>query len=437
MGETACASIRRGVRVAGEGDIPTRWLVTSWTIILIYVFLFFTTYNPGANDFIQYYVGARNLRETGNPYSRTAAEMGLGVGSQNCYPPLMSYLCLPLAWASPSEASYVWLCLNLIMTGALAWQLLAVLRPGRDVGWRSWTLAFGFLMCYPPQITGTSLGQVHAFVAVLICGAYLCARSGAEGRAGVLAAGAALLKLFPGLLILAFLAAGHRRAALVAVAVSLLFVALTWGEHRDYLQEYVMKGYYPVAAPCFVSIPAMATRLFVEGPYAIAAIPSPFWYRCVLVSGSSVVLIGLAWLFLLRTGERLVVAAVLCAMLLLTPPAGYYHLNLALLAAALLAADRRRADTRPSDAQSPGGAALSDRRTPRKAHLVLILVLLLTAIPVEYGLTDASAGLAKRIYVAIHSGWGTLLLTPQTYGLVLLFAICLYQARSESRGVRV
>jgi hypothetical protein len=287
-------------------------------------------------------------------------------------------------------------------------------------------------MCYPPQITGTSLGQVHALVAVLICGAYLCARSGAEGRAGVLAAGAALLKLFPGLLILAFLAARRRRAALVAVAVGLLFVTLTWGEHRDYLREYVMKRYYPVAAPCFVSIPAMATRLFVEGSYAIAAIPSPFWYRCVLVSGSAVVLIGLTWLLLQRPGERLVVAAVLCAMLLLTPPAGYYHLNLALLAAALLVADRRHAETRLKGAERPGGGDLSGPRGPRKTHLVLIMALILTAIPVEYGLTDAPAGLAKRIYVAIHSGWGALLLTPQTYGLALLFAMCLCRARRGS-----
>jgi hypothetical protein len=152
-------------------------------------------------------------------------------------------------------------------------------------------------MCYFPQATGTSVGQVHTLVAVLISGAFLYDRSGVEGRAGVLIGVATLLKLFPAFGILAFLTAGRRRTALVATAVCLYFVLLTLQEHYEYVQRYVLKGFYPVAAACFVSVPAMSTRLFTANSYAIAAFPSMLLYRSVVACGTGVILLGMAWLF--------------------------------------------------------------------------------------------------------------------------------------------
>jgi hypothetical protein len=371
------------------------------------------------NDFIQYYIGARNLAQTGDPYSRTGQELGLETAMQNCYPPLISYLCLPLAWVSLSTASQIWSGTNLILTGVLAWQLIVVLRPGSGPNWRCWVLALAFLMCYPPQLTGTSLGQVHTLVAVLICGAYLCAQSEAERWAGLLLGCAALLKVFPCFLILAFLLAGRRRTALIAVSVCVIFLCLTFDEHREYVQRYVMKGYYPIAAQCFVSIPAMATRLFVENPYAVAAIRSEFLSKGVLVAGFAAASLGLSWLLFQRPRGELIIAAFICAMLLLTPPSGYYHLNLALLAAAL----HDRAGRGPIDERT-------ESRETRSLDFnkLSILCLILTAIPVEYGLTHADSGITKNFYNLIHTGWGALLLTPGSYGLALLFVMCCNRA---------
>ena len=82
-------------------------------------------------------------------------------------------------------------------------------------------------------------------------------------------------------------------------------------------------------------------------------------------------------------------AAFVCAMLLLTPPSGYYHLSLALFGIALLRADRSLMMGIPRGEQTAGGRERGARGHLSKFNLLLILVLLLTAIPVEYGLTDA------------------------------------------------
>ena len=123
--------------VAGDADIPVRWIVTSLIIIILYICILIVKVAQAPNDFAQHFIGARNLLQTGDPYSRKGEELALGRDSQNCYPPLISYLCLPLAFVSLSTATYLWLGVNLVLTGVLAWQLLAVLRPDGGWGWRS------------------------------------------------------------------------------------------------------------------------------------------------------------------------------------------------------------------------------------------------------------------------------------------------------------
>ncbi len=435
--KAATQSSRANDGASFGGEIPPRWAVTSFVITSFLVILLFYNHSQFHYDFIQYYIGAKNLAETGDPYSRTGRELGLATPMENCYPPLISYMCLPMARLPFDAASRLWLGFNLALTAVLAWQLVAAIPLRGASHLRTWLLALGFLMAYPPQLTGTSLGQVSGLVAVLICGAYLGARADAGCWAGLLLGWAALLKIFPGFLIPGFFLAGRRRTAVVAALVCALFVGLTWEQHREYLRRYVMTAYYPVAAQCFVSIPAMAARLFRENPYSIPAIRSEFLYKAAVVAGCAAIALGLARLLFSRPRGEWIIAAFLYAMMLVTPPSGYYHLNLALVGAALIY--RGTSDAMAPRLEPSEGLEQTGKRS-RSVSRWMVLALILTALPVEYGLTNEAGGSIQGVYRLIHSGWGTLLLTPQSYGLALLFVMCCrgpaQRAVSAPRGQR-
>ena len=284
-------------------------------------------------------------------------------------------------------------------------------------------------MLYPPQFVGTRVGQLHTVVAVLIAGSILSARAGAEIKTGLLVGMVTLLKIFPGFLILALLATRRWRAAIVAMIVPAAFVLLTLDQYEAYVRKFVMVHGYPIAAQLFVSIPALAERLFTQHEYGVAIVESNVLRTLVLILGSIAVLSSMVYAIRRRPGEPLIYAIFVCAMLLLAPPAGAYHLNLMLVALALCYRSYF-GDGRASLAQHDRAAIdqplVPQRRFPWRT---LIAALLITAIPLEYGLSGARSGWPRQVYDWIHQGWGLFLLTPQLYGLILIFAICVMQCR--------
>jgi Glycosyltransferase family 87 len=407
MESLACGERRLG--------LPLRWQLTAGAATAIVMLAIVVKFDCHSNDFVQYYVGAANLLHDGDPYAHSARELGLDSDWQNCYPPLMSYLCLPFALFRVEVASGLWLGMNLLLTGVLAWLLATVLSCDFRRG--LWLPVLAFLAVYPPQIAGTVIGQVHNPVALLVLGTYLLARRHADTRAGLLLAIAILLKVFPAFLLLAFFFTGHRRLVATAVIVCCLFVAMTWSQHQAYFQRYVLGGFYPVAAQCFVSIPALARRLFLDSDYGIPLIRSPFLRSLLVGGGSGVVLACVFRLLVRRSCEELVIASFLVAMLLITPPAGYYHLNLVLVAAVIWSraspsASREVSTIGPGTYHEPARSQTLSRRA-----LVLLVSLAVTAIPVEYGIAHSDAAWARQFYTFIHTRWGLLVLVPQIYGL--------------------
>ncbi|MSR31314.1 MAG: DUF2029 domain-containing protein [Gemmataceae bacterium] len=386
----------------------------------------FLHFNAGNNDSVQYYIGARSLHLTGDPYRLSAEE--LGVESRHwafCYPPGMACLFLPFAWLSLPAASWLWLSLNLLFSLLLAWQLARVLKAN-NLG-KSALLGAVLLFASPPYLGGLLIGQCHAWIAILLAGAFL-ALSGEtslekgqfsprellirDSLAGLFLALAVLSKLFPGLLILALLLKKRWRPAAVAGAGVLLFLLLTADQHLEFYCKFIAANFYPTASAFNISLGGMGERLFHATPYAGPLTDSP-----ALCLGFKVAVMGILafwvgrWWFINRPGFASLYAAGLCLMLLGSPIAGFYHLNLAWLAAAIVF---------PTSAKGNLSRAL------------LITGLALTWIPVDFSLgSDSPYAWQREAFQFLRNGWGLFLLTPQTYGVVLILAGILQGAKEK------
>jgi hypothetical protein len=355
------------------------------------------------NDAVQYYVGARSLLQTGDPYAVSAGQMGLVAQHWSyCYPPLMAYLWLPLALLPVEVASWVWMIFNILLTLVLAWQLADL---AGDSSPRSILFLAALLALYAPHPRGMLIGQCHVLLAVLLAGSVQALRRDRDVLAGLLLALAVLLKLFPGLLIVVWWCWGRRRAALIAAAGVLLFTLATWGQTLNYYERFVASGFYPVAAAFNVSLHGFSSRLFQSSDYAIPVTESLLLFRGLLLVLHIMLGILLVCWWRRRPTLEQAQAVGLSLMLLVQPVAGYYHLNLLLLAAVLLPA--------PAPAGHPWKNAL------------LLAAFLLSALPIDYGLPDFTDERARQLWLFLHTGWGTLLQSAQFYGLVLFFLVSL------------
>jgi hypothetical protein len=350
------------------------------------------SFDRDSSDFVQYYMGGHNLIHTGNPYTLDAEAAGLSDDWRFCYPPLLAIFMTPLSRLSLTTASEVWLWLNIGLTVVLA----GMLRTLCGWSWRAIVPLSAILFIFPAHHVGLKIGQLHVVVAVLLAGMMIALDRDREWLAAVLLAVAALIKVFPGFLIPALFVAGYRRAAIAALCLGVAAFCCLWNDHLQYLQDYVLASYYPIAAQCFVSVPALAARLFSSHEYgaAIADLPE---LKSIAIAGTilTTTLAG-TWMWCRGARRDELIAAMFVAVLLITPPAGMYHLNICLIGVALLC------------------------RSGRLRSGWTLLSLGLISIPVEYGI---SAATAPAFYELIHSGWGLLLLVPQLYGLLLLAAM--------------
>jgi hypothetical protein len=385
-------------------------------IVVVQAWRVGTTINPVDCDSVQYYIGARSLVLTGDPYRLGAAELGLSFTHwRYCYPPAFAYLWAPLGLLDIQTATWVWFAVNQCLLPLLAWEIAAIAGRGKD---RAFViLLWAGLALFTPQSFGSMIGQCHTVLAVLVSAGWLLARHGWLRASGLAIGLATLIKLFPLLLIVTLWLAEKRRAALAALAVVVLGMALTAGQMTTYTERFVASDAYPRAAAFNVSLDGLVSRLFRPSDYGIAVADSP-----ALARGIDLVLLAAvgAALFRLarrRPEENVLFAAGLVAMLLAQPVLGVYHLNLLLLAAAALW------QTAPW--------------TPVRQWLI-VGALLLAAIPVEYGLNTGNPWSAE-LYMTIHTKWGLLLLAPQLYGVLLMYAVALSAAglvekRSEERA---
>lgn len=172
-------------------------------------------------DFSAYWQAARSILDGGPLYSPHQLVGPYGPQQQYLYlyPPFLAVAVAPLAAAFDDyrAAAWVWAGIGAAIVVGVVW---AVSRAeGLATGRRGWyLLAAAFAL--PPVVGEIVLGNVHIVLLGLLAVAWLGVRREdgvGDAVAGVAVGVAALIKIFPGLIVVWFLLVGRPRAAIAAV----------------------------------------------------------------------------------------------------------------------------------------------------------------------------------------------------------------------------
>jgi hypothetical protein len=205
-------------------------------------FVLLTSQIQWGYDFSAYWTAASRLIAGGSPYAAAQLTGPYPPQAQYLflYPPPMAALAEPLAVLFPSDyraAAWIWFALGLLVLVASVLALwrsegLAARFPLLS-GRGRWFVVAGAI-AFPPVVGELVLGNVHLELLGLLTLAWLGVRRGTrrgEWLAGAAVGVAAVIKVFPGVLLLWFVLSGRPRAALGvivgAVAVGLLALPFT------------------------------------------------------------------------------------------------------------------------------------------------------------------------------------------------------------------
>jgi hypothetical protein len=244
------------------------------------------------------------------------------------YPPPLAAAVMPLAALIPGDyraAAWVWVAMDaaILVAGTLAVARSIGLmdRVRAATGFGPWILLVA-VFSLPPVVGELVLGNVHILLFGLLSVAWLGIRSGdraGERWAGIAVGLAAVVKVFPALIVVWFLLTGRRTAVawfvvgvVLAVALTLPFTGL--GPWLDF-----------PAALLNLSAPSDTTDTLAPTVW-LAALVGFTWAR-ILVTGVALGL--LAWFSDRLSSRRGFVLAVLLSVLV--APALYHH-YLAILA---------------------------------------------------------------------------------------------------------
>ncbi len=167
-------------------------------------------------DFSAYWAAASSLLAGTSVYTpeQLAGPYAPQVQYLYLYPPPLAAVLMPLAALFPTDyraAAWVWTALGSIV---LAWSVLALARSERLAerfpvlaGRGRWLLVAG-AFAFPPVVGELVMGNVHLLLLGLLTAAWLGVRRASprgDLLAGVAVGVAAVIKVFPGLLLLWFL----------------------------------------------------------------------------------------------------------------------------------------------------------------------------------------------------------------------------------------
>lgn len=230
-----------GLRLVRQRRFQRVVLVLIAVILLAFRFLqfaVFTTQIQWGYDFSAYWTAAGHLLhglpiyaadQLSGPYAPQRQFLYL-------YPPPLAAAVTPLAALVPDSyraAAWIWAALGvaILVVGTLAVGrsigLLERVRAATGLG--PWILVIAVL-CFPPVVGELALGNVHILLFGLFAVAWLGIRESdrrGEAWAGLAVGIAAVIKVFPALLILWFLLTGRRRAAAWSVLGAALAIVVT------------------------------------------------------------------------------------------------------------------------------------------------------------------------------------------------------------------
>ena len=331
-------------------------------------------------DFSHYYVSALAMRHGIDPYTTDlkplATSLRLDVGEMNIgtYPPTFILCFEPLTWLSPLPAYWLWIAMNIVFLATALYLLLDRLPKDTDLR----LALLGLAILYAPITYNFYYAQTQILILLLLILFMRWLGSGRHALAGFMLALAALLKVFPAILI-GYLLLRRQGKAIVYVGlglivggvVTLTLVGVELSLHFFQVLPFLTSPYW-LSSSDNVALDAMVSRLFwfsanSDGPGV------EFVRRAAVVTAELAVMAltvraTLGSSRLSDNSDEHVIALWIVTAILLSPTAWIHYLVLLLMPFAVLLRQRLY-----------GGASLRSARLGQASYLiaeVLIVVLI-------------------------------------------------------------
>jgi Glycosyltransferase family 87/NAD(P)H-binding len=144
-------------------------------------------------DFERYYVDAYLLAHGGDPWQ---GQLATATSIQKIpYPPAFFFTFSPLCRFPPRTAHWIWESLQIACLVAAL--IITLHEIGATASGNFVRSVFAFAFLFPPLQNAIHWGQPTALLLLLLVASWSCARGGRDLTAGLLLAGAILLKMFP------------------------------------------------------------------------------------------------------------------------------------------------------------------------------------------------------------------------------------------------
>jgi alpha-1,2-mannosyltransferase len=300
------------------------------------------------NDFTQDYLAGYALRRSANIYGAPLSSLSMELfdfEAKNFHPPFDALLFMPLSYLPYRAAFALWSLLSLLSFGALVVYSLNACGLARY----PWLPLSALLLLWKPFTASIWLGQVSIVLAFLIVLGFAALERGRDKAAGFLFAGATLIKLFPGFLLLYFVVQRRWRCAVTwaaTVAAGLLIsLAVTGRDNSLYYIERVLPEQMRLfgSFPFNISIEGVVRTIFGPNEYFTPALALHPDAVKALVLVFSLIFIIAAWSAAWSRGSENAdknVFVLFCVTMLLVSPLTWPHTCLMLiLALAMLLRD--------------------------------------------------------------------------------------------------
>jgi hypothetical protein len=319
---------------------------------------------PGrVNDFFQDWGSARNLLVNLPVYAHHATSIPRHLGipfdattgiDYNAHPPTSVLLALPLARLDFADAVLAWNTISLLAFLVSLGIAAAVLSVPRSL----FLPVLALLIFCQPLFATLYQGQLTLILVLLVTAVWALERSGRLYTAGALLGVAAAIKLFPAYLVVYFAVRGRLRPLLAA---TLSFVALTivtiailgLNAYRDYVHVVLPAQTRFRGLACNYAIAGFWYKLFDpagENGLIVPLRPCPALAQfSTLLSDLAITVIVGATAYRSRTQlqQDLAFAAIVTAMLLVSPVSWTTSLPLLLVPIAVLARSTNRSRWMP------------------------------------------------------------------------------------------
>lgn len=231
---TGALSQAYGIRLLFKPRVQRALLITLLAVVLVvrvFQFFYFSNVIQWGYDLSAYWRAAQAVLDGALPYAPFQLAGSYSPQQQflYVYPPLLAVLVAPFAAVLDDHRTANWLWAGL-GASILALTVVLVARRQRLARGFDLVLLVAAAFAYAPVVSELIIGNVHLLILGLVAGAWLALgrrSAGGDVAAGALVAVAALIKVFPALLILWFLLTGRMRAAAASVVAMGLLVLAT------------------------------------------------------------------------------------------------------------------------------------------------------------------------------------------------------------------